>query len=109
MALIGLHVPAQVTQRTWLLAVPLWLVYVAATALLLSLIKRFRGWPVALLIGGLLSNIFNLFLYGAVMDYIPFGTFYTNLADICIVLGCILLVFQVGQTRVRRRKEHLTV
>lgn len=57
-----------------------------------------------LLIGGLLGNLFDRVILGYVIDYLSFNIFgyhfpVFNLADICIVISTILLVFIIGSDK----------
>lgn len=54
----------------------------------------------SLIIGGLLGNLLDRIIYGYVIDYLDFKIFnynypVFNFADICIVIGIVLLMFQV--------------
>lgn len=53
-----------------------------------------------LLIGGIIGNLLDRIIHGFVIDYLDFQIFsydypIFNLADICIVLGVILLIYEI--------------
>jgi signal peptidase II len=63
-----------------------------------------RGWPIllpaALLIGGALGNLADRVRDGAVIDYIDLPLWPTfNLADVAIVAGVLLLLFDIERSR----------
>jgi signal peptidase II len=82
---------------------------VALLGLLVFLAARGRGgvmvWlPAALLIGGALGNLADRVRDGAVTDFIDLPLWPTfNLADIAIVVGVILLLFDVERSESRKR------
>jgi signal peptidase II len=91
-------------------------VAVAATivvllGLLAFLVARSRtGWliwlPVALVIGGALGNLSDRVRDGAVTDFIDLPLWPTfNLADVAIVAGVILLLFDVERSEGKRRRN----
>jgi signal peptidase II len=91
-------------------------VAVAATivvllGLLAFLVARSRtGWliwlPVALVIGGALGNLSDRVRDGAVTDFIDLPLWPTfNLADVAIVAGVILLLFDVERSEGERRRN----
>lgn len=52
-----------------------------------------------LILGGILSNLIDRIFRGHVIDYLDFNIFgYSfpifNIADICIVIGCVLFIFK---------------
>ncbi len=50
----------------------------------------------ALLIGGAVSNLLDRFLYGAIVDFAYFSSFYTfNLADFAVVAGAVIIAVRV--------------
>lgn len=60
------------------------------------------------LIGGILGNLLDRIIYGYVIDYLDFQIFsydfpIFNLADICIVIGCILLGIDVIREEVWKK------
>jgi signal peptidase II len=60
--------------------------------------KPCERWALSLIIGGALGNIRDRILYGAVFDFLDFyvGSYHWpafNLADSCIVVGVLLLVY----------------
>jgi signal peptidase II len=79
------------------------------TGLLVFLATRGRGgwlvWlPAALLIGGALGNLADRVRDGAVTDWIDLPLWPTfNLADVAIVLGVLLLLFDVERSQGERR------
>jgi signal peptidase II len=81
----------------------------ALTGLLVFLAARGRaGWrvwlPAALLIGGALGNLADRVRDGAVTDWIDLPLWPTfNLADLAIVLGVLLLLFDVEESERGRR------
>ncbi len=88
-------------------------VFIAATIVLLVgflvfLATRGRsGWlvwlPAALLLGGALGNLADRVREGAVTDFIDLPLWPTfNLADVCIVVGVLLLLFDVERSEGRR-------
>ena len=88
-------------------------VFIAATIVLLVGFLVFlatrggSGWlvwlPAALLIGGALGNLADRVREGAVTDFIGLPLWPTfNLADVCIVVGVLLLLFDVERSEGRR-------
>ncbi len=88
-------------------------VFIAATIVLLVgflvfLATRGRsGWlvwlPAALLLGGALANLADRVRQGAVTDFISLPLWPTfNLADVCIIVGVLLLLFDVERSEGRR-------
>jgi signal peptidase II len=77
---------------------------VVLLGLLVFLASRSRtGWPIwlpaALLIGGALGNLADRVRDGAVIDFIDLPLWPTfNLADVSIVVGVLLLLFEVERT-----------
>ncbi len=60
-----------------------------------------------ILLGGILGNLFDRLFYGYVIDYIDFIIFnfdfaIFNIADICIVVGALLLIFFEGSDKIGR-------
>jgi signal peptidase II len=60
--------------------------------------KGCERWALSLIIGGALGNIRDRVLYGAVFDFLDFyvGSYHWpafNLADSCIVVGVLLLLY----------------
>ena len=52
------------------------------------------SWPLALIAGGILGNLLDRIIYGAVFDFINFHFWPVfNLADTFIVCGVILAIF----------------
>lgn len=56
----------------------------------------------SLLIGGIIGNLIDRIIRGYVVDYLDFTIFnynfpIFNIADICIVLSCILLIFTIKE------------
>ena len=89
-------------------------VFIAATVVLLVGFLAFlatrgqSGWlvwvPAALLLGGALGNLADRVREGAVTDFIDLPLWPTfNLADIAIVVGVLLLLFDVERSEGRRR------
>jgi signal peptidase II len=89
-------------------------VFIGATVVLLLgflVFLAFRGgsgwlvWlPAALLIGGALGNLADRVRDGAVTDFISLPLWPTfNLADLAIVFGVLLLLFDVERSEGRRR------
>jgi signal peptidase II len=69
-----------------------------------------RGWPIwlpaALLIGGALGNLADRVRDGAVIDFIDLPLWPTfNLADVSIVVGVLLLLFEVERAESDRRRN----
>jgi signal peptidase II len=90
-------------------------VFIGATIVLLLgflVFIAFRGgtgwlvWlPAALLIGGALGNLADRVRDGAVTDFISLPLWPTfNLADVAIVVGVLLLLFDVERSEGRRRR-----
>ena len=50
-----------------------------------------RSWW--LVLGATLSNLITFLAYGRVIDYIPFGPWFTNGADMVIIVGLLWLYF----------------
>lgn len=81
-------------------------------AFLMALVISFLGtklsaFAVGLSMGGLLGNIVYLKLYGFTWDMIPvpFATWiYCNVADICIVSGYLILLFEGTRYAIFYRK-----
>jgi signal peptidase II len=68
------------------------------------------GWlvwlPAALLIGGALGNLADRVRDGAVTDFISLPLWPTfNLADVAIVVGVLLLLFDVERSEGKRRRS----
>ena len=89
-------------------------IFIVATVVLLVgflafLATRGRsGWlvwvPAALLLGGALGNLADRVREGAVTDFIDLPLWPTfNLADVAIVVGVLLLLFDVERSEGRRR------
>jgi signal peptidase II len=84
---------------------------VVLLGLLVFLASRSRtGWPIwlpaALLIGGALGNLADRVRDGAVIDFIDLPLWPTfNLADVSIVVGVLLLLFEVERTESDRRRN----
>jgi signal peptidase II len=89
-------------------------VFIGATVILLLgflVFLAFRGgsgwlvWlPAALLIGGALGNLADRVRDGAVTDFISLPLWPTfNLADLAIVAGVLLLLFDVERSEARKR------
>ncbi|MDA8096593.1 MAG: signal peptidase II [Desulforudis sp.] len=88
-----------------LLAVTL-LTVVAIIILHRSIIRSGMGLPVAFLLGGAIGNMVDRLRLGAVIDFIDLGFWPVfNVADIAIVVGITLLVYQVAGTRPGRAGE----
>ena len=61
--------------------------------------------PAALLVGGALGNLADRARDGAVTDFIDLSLWPTfNLADVAIVLGVLLLLWNVERAEVGRRR-----
>jgi signal peptidase II len=91
-------------------------VFIGATVILLVgflVFLAFRGgsgwlvWlPAALLIGGALGNLADRVRDGAVTDFISLPLWPTfNLADLAIVAGVLLLLFDVERSEARKRSS----
>jgi signal peptidase II len=91
-------------------------VVIGATIVLLIVLLVFlatrtkTGWliwlPAALLIGGALGNLADRARDGAVIDFIDLPLWPTfNLADVSIVLGVLLLLFDVERSEGGRRRK----
>jgi signal peptidase II len=91
-------------------------VVIGATIVLLIVLLVFlatrskTGWliwlPAALLIGGALGNLADRAREGAVIDFIDLPLWPTfNLADVSIVLGVLLLLFDVERLEGGRRRK----
>jgi signal peptidase II len=84
---------------------------VVLLALLVFLASRSRtGWliwlPAALLIGGALGNLADRVRDGAVTDFIDLPLWPTfNVADVSIVVGVLLLLFEAERTESDRRRK----
>jgi signal peptidase II len=84
---------------------------VVLLGLLVFLASRSRtGWPIwlpaALLIGGAVGNLADRVRDGAVIDFIDLPLWPTfNLADVAIVVGVLLLLFEVERTESDRRRN----
>jgi signal peptidase II len=84
---------------------------VVLLGLLVFLASRSRtGWPIwlpaALLTGGALGNLADRVRDGAVIDFIDLPLWPTfNLADVSIVVGVLLLLFEVERTESDRRRN----
>lgn len=62
--------------------------------------SNFSIWVYSLLIGGILGNLLDRIIYGYVIDYLDVQIYnydfpIFNLADICIVVGCMLLAIDI--------------
>ena len=51
-------------------------------------------WAIALIISGAISNFLDRYLFGVTIDYIRIFTAVINLADILIVIGLLILLYQ---------------
>lgn len=56
----------------------------------------------SLLIGGIIGNLIDRIIRGYVVDYLDFTIFnynfpIFNIADICIVISCVLLIFTIKE------------
>lgn len=84
--------------RILLILLPLTMV---AAAIIYMFIKRKTGHPlmlasIALIAGGGLGNLIDRIFLGYVVDYLDFRVFpIFNLADICVCVGCGLLILYV--------------
>lgn len=83
---------------TWLvvaLTVPIVLIlgYVAARAIQKNSPRRLLAS--VLIISGALSNLLDRVQYGVTVDYLRFFTGMINLADICIVLGGVVIAARI--------------
>ena len=89
-------------------------VFIGATVILLVgflvflAVRGGSGWlvwlPAALLIGGALGNLADRVRDGAVTDFISLPLWPTfNLADLAIVAGVLLLLFDVERSEARKR------
>jgi signal peptidase II len=89
-------------------------VFIGATIVLLLgflvflAVRGGSGWlvwlPAALLIGGALGNLADRVRDGAVTDFISLPAWPTfNLADVAIVVGVLLLLFDVERSEGRRK------
>jgi hypothetical protein len=85
--------------RRWFGAVPM------PTSLLLALIvitllgtvfqlKKISPVGYMLLLAGTVSNILAYFIYGRVLDFIQLPSTYANTADLMIVIGCGIALYQ---------------
>lgn len=73
-----------------------------ASLILLAIIWPLKNGdprPKALLTIGLTSNLLCYIRFGVVPDYIPIGPWYSNLADLFIILGIIWLVSNSRQPK----------
>ena len=62
---------------------------------------------IALLFGGAIGNMIDRIFIGKVVDYVDFRVWpIFNLADIAIVCGCILIVYQMLFANERHLKQH---
>ena len=91
-------------------------VFIGATIVLLLgflvflAVRGGSGWlvwlPAALLIGGALGNLADRVRDGAVTDFISLPAWPTfNLADVAIVVGVLLLLFDVERSEGRRKRS----
>ena len=84
--------------RGLLIFLPLFMIL---AALIFMIVKRRDGHPllmtsVALIAGGGIGNLIDRIALGYVVDYLDFRVFpIFNLADICVCVGCGLLVLYV--------------
>jgi lipoprotein signal peptidase len=60
--------------------------------IIVALYQRPWALPLGLIAAGALSNTLSFFRYGSVIDFIPFWLWYTNTADIVVMIGGIWLV-----------------
>jgi len=63
-------------------------------------INKVKNVTYSLLLGGIIGNLIDRVLYGYVIDYISFKILnynfpVFNFADICIVIGCILMIILI--------------
>ena len=61
-------------------------------------LTKYKTISYSLLVGGIFGNLFDRIFYGYVIDYLDFKIFnynfaIFNLADVCIVIGLLLLLF----------------
>ena len=74
---------------------------------------RFTAYSLALIVGGGIGNMIDRVARGKVVDFInvtfvdffPFNTVF-NVADMCVCIGCALLVLSVIVSEIKERKEH---
>lgn len=62
--------------------------------------------PIAILFAGIFGNLIDRIVHGAVIDWINFYFFpIFNIADSCIVIGVVILIFQTIQQEKRQGKK----
>lgn len=56
--------------------------------------EKFSFLGITLVLGGVISNLLDRLLKGAVLDYFKLGNLFFNLADIAIIMGLIIYIKQ---------------
>lgn len=75
------------------------IISVVILTFVLILLNKYHSLGFPLVIGGLVSNIFDRIFYGGTIDYLSFWLIPTfNLADILIIVGIILIVLKIIRT-----------
>lgn len=94
------------TRGVFSLDIQSWFLFFACSALValpFLFQKKSKVWwgMYGMLIGGALSNEWDRWRYGGVVDWIPMGISVANIADIAIVASLIFFVVAVGNRRER--------
>ena len=81
------------------------LIVYCALILFFNLHKRYF-WSIILISIGFVSNSVEKIGFGQVLDYIPLGIAIVNLADVCIILGLILLNKNIWISHSKNQDRH---
>ena len=94
-------------RKLFLIVLPLFIVFAIFSYAFLRKVSKIEAISFGLILGGAVGNLYDRTIYGKVVDFFDFHlgnlhypTF--NVADTCVSLGCVLLVFQHFHTKRKR-------